>query len=143
MKNMVKKAILFFLTLELLVSSCTTIINGSKQNINIQSLTSDSKIYVDDVEVGRDKISIRLKRAKNHNISIKKEGYQTKNIKLTKEIVAGNLISDPLLAYLLLGLTGYGAAGAAWILVDATTGSWYSFKQDTFIVELEKYQTVK
>jgi hypothetical protein len=143
MKNMVKKAILFFLTLELSVSSCTTIINGSKQNINIQSLTSDSKIYVDDVEVGRDKISIRLKRAKNHNISIKKEGYQTKNIKLTKEIVAGNLISDPLLAYLLLGLTGYGAAGAVWILVDATTGSWYSFKQDTFIVELEKYQTVK
>jgi hypothetical protein len=143
MKNSIKIAFFIFLTLELLVSSCATIINGSKQNINIQSLTSDSKIFVDDKELGKDKVSIHLKRAKNHTIAIKKEGYETKHIQLRKEIVPGKLISDSLLAYLLLGLTGYGAAGAAWIIIDASTGSWYSFKQDTFIVELEKHQTVQ
>lgn len=139
MKHISITALFLLLTLELFVTSCSTLIHGSKQTINIQSLTDNSKIYVDELEIGKDHVSVRLKRTKNHIITISKEGFKKKYINLNKEIVAGNIISDTFWAYLLLGSTGY---GAAWIIIDASTGSWYSFKQETFVVELENLQKV-
>ena len=130
MKKFTTSTICLLLASVMLFSSCSTIIQGSRQQITIQSLTKDSKIYVDGEDKGKDNVSVRLKRNRNHAIAIKKDGYETKIINLEKQTQAGYIVADAL-----LGLTGF---GLAWIIVDAATGSWSKFDQDAVVVELEK-----
>jgi hypothetical protein len=130
MKKFTTSTVCLLLASVMLFSSCSTIIQGSRQQVTIQSLTKDSKIYVDGDDKGKDNASVRLKRNRNHAIAIKKEGYETKIINIEKHTQAGYVVADVLLA-----LTGY---GLAWIIVDAATGSWNKFDQDAISVELEK-----
>jgi PEGA domain len=130
MKKFTTSTLCLLLASVILFSSCSTIIQGSRQQITIQSLTKDSKIYVDGEDKGKDNASVRLKRNRNHAIAIKKDGYETKIINLEKRTQAGYIVADAL-----LGLTGF---GLAWIIVDAATGSWSKFDQDAVVVELEK-----
>jgi len=130
MKNFTTSTVCLLLASVMLFSSCSTILQGSRQQVTIQSLTKDSKIYVDGDDKGKDNASVRLKRNRNHAIAIKKEGYETKIINIEKHTQAGYVVADVLLA-----LTGY---GLAWIIVDAATGSWNKFDQDAISVELEK-----
>lgn len=130
MKKITTSTLCLLLASLMLFSSCSTIIQGSRQQVTIQSLTKDSKIYVDGEEKGKDNAMIRLKRNRNHAIAIKKDGYETKIINLEKQTQAGYIVADAL-----LGLTGF---GLAWIIVDAATGSWFKFDQDAISVELEK-----
>jgi PEGA domain len=130
MKKITTTTVCLLLASVMLFSSCSTIIQGSRQQVTIQSLTKDSKIYVDGDDKGKDNASVRLKRNRNHAIAIKKEGYETKIINIEKHTQAGYVVADVLLA-----LTGY---GLAWIIVDAATGSWNKFDQDAISVELEK-----
>jgi len=130
MKKFTTTTVCLLLASVMLFSSCSTIIQGSRQQVTIQSLTKDSKIYVDGDDKGKDNASVRLKRNRNHAIAIKKEGYETKIINIEKHTQAGYVVADVLLA-----LTGY---GLAWIIVDAATGSWNKFDQDAISVELEK-----
>jgi len=130
MKNFTTSTVCLLLASVMLFSSCSTIFQGSRQQVTIQSLTKDSKIYVDGDDKGKDNASVRLKRNRNHAIAIKKDGYETKIINIEKHTQAGYVVADVLLA-----LTGY---GLAWIIVDAATGSWNKFDQDAISVELEK-----
>jgi len=114
----------------ILFSSCSTILQGSKQQVSIQSLTKESKILVDGEEVGTDNATVRLKRNRNHSIVVKKPGYENKVVNMEKQTQAGYIVADAL-----LGLTGF---GLAWIIVDAATGSWFKFDKDNVVVELEK-----
>lgn len=130
MKKITTSTVCLLLVSIILFSSCSTIIQGSRQQISISSLTKDSKIYVDGEDKGKDNAQIRLKRNRNHAVAIKKDGYETKIINLEKRTQAGYIVADAL-----LGLTGF---GIAWIIVDAATGSWNKFDQDAIVVELEK-----
>jgi hypothetical protein len=130
MKKFTTSTLCILLASVILFSSCSTIIQGSRQQIQIQSLTKDAKIYVDGEDKGKDNAQVRLKRNRNHAIAIKKDGYETKIINLEKRTQAGYIVADAL-----LGLTGF---GLAWIIVDAATGSWSKFDQDAVVVELEK-----
>lgn len=135
MKKLTTPTICFLLAIVMLFSSCATIIHGSRQNITIQSLTKNSKIYVDEVDSGKDSILVRLKRNKNHVIAISKEGFETKIVHLEKHTKAYNIGGDAFWAYIIFGFTGY---GAVWMIVDAATGSWNKFDHDVVVVELEK-----
>lgn len=130
MKKFTTSTLCLLLASAILFSSCSTIIQGSRQQITIQSLTKDAKIYVDGEDKGKDNAQVRLKRNRNHAIVFKKEGYETKIIDMEKRTQAGYIVADALIA-----LTGY---GLAWIIVDAITGSWSKFDKDTVVVELEK-----
>ncbi len=130
MKKITNSTICLLLASVILFSSCSTILQGSRQQVTIQSLTKDSKIFVDGDEQGKDNVQIRLKRNRNHAIAIKKDGYETKILNVEKHTQAGYVVADVLLA-----LTGY---GLAWIIVDAATGSWNKFDKDAVVVELEK-----
>lgn len=132
MKKFTTSTLCLLLASVMVFSSCSTIIQGSRQQITIQSLTKDSKIYVDGEDKGKDNAQVRLKRNRNHAIAIKKEGYETKIVNLEKRTQAGYIVADAL-----LGLTGF---GLAWIIVDAATGSWSKFDQDAVVVELEKFK---
>ena len=129
MNSLSKKASVVLLSSLTLLSSCSTILQGSKKDMTIQSLTPGSKIYVNGDEMGKDLVDTRLRRNKNHTIMIKKEGYETRTVTLQKNAQAGYIVADALLA-----LTGF---GLIFIIVDAATGSWHTFDKDKVVVELE------
>ena len=129
MNSLSKKASVVLLSSLTLLSSCSTILQGSKKDMTIQSLTPGSKIYVNGDEMGKDLVDTGLRRNKNHTIMIKKEGYETRTVTLQKNAQAGYIVADALLA-----LTGF---GLIFIIVDAATGSWHTFDKDKVVVELE------
>ena len=130
MKKNILQLICTLLTSVFLLSSCSTIFQGSKQKITIQSLTKGAKIYVNGEDVGKDNYQTRLNRNRNHAIVFKKEGFETKIVYLEKQTQVGFVVADVILAF-----TGW---GIGFIIVDAATGSWHRFDKDTIVAELEK-----
>jgi hypothetical protein len=113
------------LALTLLMSSCATIISGSKQNVKFSSNPSAATIFIDEVEVGKTPFEIKLERKSDHSAMIKLEGYQTYQTKLTRKINGwywGNI--------LLGGLIG--------IIVDISTGAVYTLTPNELNAQLSK-----
>lgn len=111
--------------LTLLVSSCATIISGSKQNIKFSSNPSTATIFIDEVEVGKTPFEMKLARKSEHSVMIKLDGYQTYETKLTKKFNAwyiGNIVFG--------GLIG--------IIVDPITGAIYNLSPDDISAQMNK-----
>jgi hypothetical protein len=76
------------LALTFLMSSCATIVSGSKQNV---------------------KFEIKLARKSEHSVMLKLEGYQTYQTKLTKKFNAwflGNILIGGLIGIIIDPITG-------------------------------------
>ena len=120
-----KRIISSSIALTLLLSSCATIISGSKQNVKFSSNPSTATIFIDEIEVGKTPFEIKLARKSEHSVMIKLEGYQTYQTKLTKKFNAwfiGNI--------LLGGLIG--------IIVDPITGAMYNLTPNEINAEMDK-----
>jgi hypothetical protein len=105
------------LALTLLMSSCATIISGSKQNVKFSSNPSAATIFIDEVEVGKTPFEIKLARISEHSVMIKLEGYQTYETKLTKKFngwFVGNLL----------------IGGIIGLIIDPITGAMYNLSPD-------------
>lgn len=97
------------LALTLLVSSCATIVSGSKQNIKFSSDPSSATIFIDEVEVGKTPFEIKLARKSEHSVMLKLDGYQTYETKLTKKFngwYIGNLFFGGILGLIIDPITG-------------------------------------
>ena len=95
--------------LTLLLSSCATIISGSKQNVQFSSDPSTATIFIDEVEVGKTPFEIKLERKSEHRVMIKLEGYQNYETKLTKKFngwYLGNIIFGGLIGLIIDPITG-------------------------------------
>lgn len=113
------------LALTLLVSSCATIVSGSKQNVKFTSNPSTATIFIDEVEVGKTPFEIKLARKSEHSVLIKLEGYQTYETKLTKKFngwYIGNILFG--------GLIG--------IIIDPITGAMYNLSPDQVDAQMNK-----
>jgi hypothetical protein len=130
MNSLTKKTVSILLSSIVFLSSCSTIMQGSRQSVTIQSLTPDARILVNGDDMGKDIVTTKLKRNTNHTIMIKKDGFDTKTVSLGKNVQAGYVVADVVIA-----LTGL---GLIWIIVDAATGSWHKFDKDKVVVELEE-----
>ena len=122
---MKKSIILCSLALTLVMSSCATIVSGSKQNIKFSSNPSSASIFIDEVEVGKTPFEMKLARKSEHSVMIKLEGYQTYKTNLTKKFNAwyiGNIVFG--------GLIG--------IIVDPITGAIYNLSPDEINAEMNK-----
>ena len=58
----------------ILLSSCATIVSGSKQMVKFTSNPSSATILIDEVEVGKTPFEIKLERKKEHHVMIKLDG---------------------------------------------------------------------
>jgi hypothetical protein len=127
MKNKMKKISLVAVAtvLALSNSSCALMFNGSRKDVPIRSMTQGSQIYVDGDLKGTDAVNVKLRRNSNHTIMIKKEGYKTQIIPVTKHADAGWIVFDALI--------NWGA-----FLTDPTTGAWNVLEPDSVTVEVEK-----
>jgi PEGA domain len=113
------------LALTLLLTSCATIMSGSKQKVKFTSNPSTATIFIDEVEVGKTPFEIKLARKSEHSVMIKLEGYQTYQTKLTKKFngwYIGNLLFG--------GLIG--------IIVDPITGAIYNLTPTEINAEMSK-----
>ncbi len=109
------------------LESCSSIINGSKQDVTVMSEPADATLKIDgDSGIGH--LTLPITRGKPHLIEVKKDGYQT--VRIT---------------------TGSGTAGAFYgniplplevsiigELIDLTNGTAYSVDPDRTTVILEK-----
>ena len=122
---MKKSIITCSLALTLLLSSCATIMSGSKQNVKFASNPSSATIFIDEVEVGKTPFEMKLARKSEHQVMIKLEGYQTYQTTLTKKFngwFVGNILIG--------GLIG--------IIIDPITGAMYNLTPKEINAEMAK-----
>lgn len=113
------------LALTFLMTSCATIVSGSKQNVKFSSNPTSATIFIDEVEVGKTPFEIKLARKSEHSVMLKLEGYQTYQTKLTKKFNAwflGNILIG--------GLIG--------IIIDPITGAIYNLSPDEINAQMSK-----
>lgn len=92
-----------------LFSGCATIISGSRQNVEITSVPSSAKVYLNEIEVGTTPIEKKLKRNQEYNLVLKLDGYETYETKLEKKFNAwyiGNLAFGGLIGIIIDPITG-------------------------------------
>lgn len=92
------KKVVFFgvLSLTLFLSSCASIVSGSKQKFNFTSTPIGAKVYVDDVDLGVTPVEAKLERVKkDQKVKIVLDGYKPYEITLTRKTngwVWGNIV---------------------------------------------------
>ena len=113
------------LAITLLLSSCATVMSGSKQNVKFTSNPSSATVFIDEVEVGKTPFEMKLTRKSEHQVLIKLEGYQTYQTSLTKKLNGwffGNILIG--------GLIG--------IIIDPITGAMYNLTPKEINAEMAK-----
>jgi hypothetical protein len=110
-----------------MLSSCATIINRTKQTVFLQTEPPGATAIIDGVQRVETPASIKLKRGKDHHITFEKSGYRNADVMVEKEIsgwIWGNLI--------LGGLIGLG--------IDFISGGAYKLEPETVHVTLQHAQ---
>lgn len=95
-------------------------INGTHQQMLIETIPPGAKIGLDDKYIGDSPIDIRLKRIKNHVLTVQKDSI-SKTINLNKQF--NNY-------YLWIDLIWFCVGGIIFPPIDFMTGAWYSFGDD-------------
>ena len=109
----------------LLLTSCATIISGSKQEVNFTSTPAQATVFVNNVQLGTTPFVTKLKRSvKKHNVKIVLDGYKPYETVLTRKFNGwffGNIAIG--------GLIG--------VIVDLITGAVYGISDSEVNVSLE------
>jgi len=121
------KKTIFSLTLlsALMLTSCATIVCGSKQEVSFNSTPANASIFINEVEVGKTPFKTKLERNKEHSVVIKLDGFKPYETKLTKKFNAwyiGNIVFG--------GLIG--------LIVDPVTGAIYQLSPKDVNAQLEQ-----
>ena len=101
----------------ILFTSCATIIHGSKEDIGISSSPTNARVTIDNKEMGKTPLTVKLTRKDMHVIKINMDGYKPYELQLSRKVsgwIAGNIIFG--------GLIG--------LAVDAIDGSMYILSPD-------------
>lgn len=107
------------------LNGCATILNGTSDNVQVNSEPPQAKVYVDGYAVATTPAKVKLESKKVHYIEVKKEGYETWGYQVTNGVGAGWIILDIFF-------------GIVPIVVDAVTGAWYSLDSGTINAVLEE-----
>jgi hypothetical protein len=77
-----------------LLASCSSVVNGTKQMISINSNVKGADVIVDGSNVGKTPFSGKVKRGSDTSVTLQKEGYAPKTIVISDEVAPafwGNL----------------------------------------------------
>lgn len=72
----------------LFLTSCATIISGSRQKVEITSEPTSAKVYINEIEIGNTPVQQNLKRNQEYNLVLKLDGYETYETKLERKFNA-------------------------------------------------------
>jgi hypothetical protein len=84
MKRMFSLVFLIILTMAL--SSCSTVLNTTTQEVEIKSEPANAKITIDGKKFGTTPQIVNLERGNNHVVKLDLEGYDPYEIQLTRRI---------------------------------------------------------
>jgi len=115
------------MTALLLLSGCATVIKGTTQTMPISSDPDGADVVVNNLVVGTTPTEVELQRKRDHQITIRKEGYAPATVPVLKSVggaVWGNILAG--------GIIGWG--------VDAASGAQYNLKPETIFVRLRPLQ---
>lgn len=93
----------------ILLSSCATIISGSRQNVEINSEPSSAKVFINEIEIGNTPVQQNLKRNQEYSLVLKLDGYETYETKLERKFNAwyiGNIAFGGLIGIIIDPITG-------------------------------------
>jgi hypothetical protein len=100
------------------ISGCSTLVNGSSQSVSINSNVSDAQVTWNGAPIGKTPLTTQVKRASSAQLTVSKDGYETKTITLDTSIEPifwGNVIFGGF-----LGSTTDGANGNMYKYAPAT-----------------------
>lgn len=78
-----------------LLTSCATIMHGTKQAVGISSHPSHAQIWVDHQYIGQSPLIVEMSRKDNHLVRLELEGFQPYEIMFTRQVsgwVFGNIV---------------------------------------------------
>ncbi len=105
--------------------SCSSIFNGSQQDVEVKASESGAEIIINGNNMGKTPATIKLQRGKDHIVEIKKSGYDTYRITTGQSITGwfwGNLLCG--------GLVG--------MVIDLATGNAYDVEPSVINAQLSK-----
>ena len=125
---MINKIIAGLLSVIILITvfSCASIVNGTKQDIRINSDPTGAQVSINGVKYTTPAV-IKLKRGSNHSLTFTKEGYEPVTLKIDKKFnswVLGNLIFG----------------GVIGLIVDFSNGAAYKLSPEQVNAKLNKKQ---
>ncbi len=104
------------------LSGCGALFLGTTQTVNINSSPVNSKVEIDG-GIYTSPVSIELARNKNYTVTISKEGYEPRSVKINRSVSGGIVILDVL-------------AGIVPVIIDMAMGTWYKLTPSTVNVNL-------
>jgi hypothetical protein len=116
------------LPLSLLISvvSCSSIVNGTRQIISINSNVKGADVIVDGRNVGKTPFTGKVKRGSDTAVTLQKEGYSSKTIIMSDEVAP---------AFWANGLFFYGFGFSS--TTDYATGAMYKYSPASYSIDLE------
>lgn len=110
----------------ILVTSCGTIFNGTRQNVSVITAPDRARVQVDPGgQTFTTPTTLDLERKNDYTLRFSKEGYSPAESHISKSMNGGILVLD-----ILAGLLG--------VIVDAVTGGWYNLDPKSANVVLTK-----
>ncbi|MDR6457403.1 hypothetical protein J2786_000496 [Chryseobacterium vietnamense] len=123
MKN--KLSVVFMLGIALSATSCATIFTGTQDAITFSSSPEGAKVFHKGIEKCTTPCTTKIPRALGKQmVTFEKEGFEKKEVKLTKTFNAVTLLN------IILG-------GAIGVGIDAATGSLTKYSPKKYDVELQ------
>lgn len=122
----------FALCLLTLLTSCATIMHGTKQNVGISSNPSNAQVWVDQAFVGNTPMIVEMSRKDNHFVRIELPGYQPFEATFTRQMsgwVFGNVVF-------------FGVGAVIGLAVDAISGGIYKLTPDQVQAEMRSHHMV-
>ena len=111
------------LIMAVFLSNCSTVLNTTTQDVEIQSVPENAKITIDGKKFGTTPQVVNIDRGSNHIIKLDLDGYETYETQLTKKISSWFWVN---------ALNGF-IPGMA---IDMFTGSMYKLLPEGISVEL-------
>lgn len=112
------------------LTSCATIMSGSKQKVNISSTPNEAVVFIDYEEVGKTPFETKLVRKQEHIVRLELQGFQPYEITLKRKF-NGWIIANALVG----GIIG--------VVVDLATGSFYYLSPREINAELQSGTVLK
>ena len=123
MKN--KLSVVLALAVALSTTSCATIFTGTQDSIAFSSSPEGAKVFHNGIEKCTTPCTAKIQRSLSKQmVTFEKEGFEKKEVKLTKNFNAVTLLN------IILG-------GAIGVGIDAATGSLTKYSPKKYDVELE------
>ena len=121
-----KFSLLVLSSMMLVLASCSSVVNGPKQMVSIDSNVKGAEVNVNGHIVGKTPFSGKIERGSDTMVTIKKEGYAIKTIMLSDEVAP---------AFWANGLFIYGFSFSS--TTDYANGAMYKYSPATYNVELD------